>query len=167
MNFYDDCVVCYSYSKSLSLPGERIGYVAVNPNAHLADELYFAICGAGRSLGYVCAPSTYQRVVEKCVDALPDVDAYRKNRDLLFDSLTAIGYECVRPDGAFYMMVRSLEDDANAFSERAKDFGLLLVPSDDFGVKGWVRIAYCVDYDMIKRSLPAFEKLFMRYKQQC
>ena len=165
MNFYDDCVVCYSYSKSLSLPGERIGYVAVNPNAHLADELYFAICGAGRSLGYVCAPSTYQRVVEKCVDALPDVDAYRKNRDLLFDSLTTIGYECVRPDGAFYMMVRSLEDDANAFSERAKDFGLLLVPSDDFGVKGWVRIAYCVDYDMIRRSLPAFERLFATYKQ--
>lgn len=166
MNFYADTIVCYSYSKSLSLPGERIGYIAVNPKACHADELYFAICGAGRSLGYVCAPSTYQKVVEKCVDALPDIAAYRKNRDLLSTSLQAIGYECVRPDGAFYLMVKALEDDANLFSERAKNFGLLLVPSDDFGVTGYVRIAYCVDYDMIVRSIPAFEKLFMSYKQQ-
>ena len=128
--------------------------------------MYFAICGAGRSLGYVCAPSTYQRVVEKCVDALPDVAAYKRNRDLIFNALKKIGYECVRPDGAFYLMVKALEDDANAFSERAKNFGLLLVPSDDFGINGYVRIAYCVDYDMIVRSIPAFEKLFMSYKQQ-
>lgn len=166
MNFYADTIVCYSYSKSLSLPGERIGYIAVNPHATDSDELYFAICGAGRSLGYVCAPSTYQRVVEKCVDALPDVAAYKRNRDLIFNALTKIGYECVRPDGAFYLMVKALESDANAFSERAKNFGLLLVPSDDFGINGYVRIAYCVDYDMIVRSIPAFEKLFMSYKQQ-
>ncbi len=164
MNFWDDTIVCYSYSKSLSLPGERIGYIAVSPKACEANNLYLAICGAGRSLGYVCAPSTYQRVVEKCVDALPDIDAYRKNRDLLFDSLTEIGYDCVRPDGAFYMFVKSLEDDANAFANTAKQLGLLLVPADDFGASGYVRIAYCVSHDMIERSLPAFEKLFDLYK---
>ncbi len=164
MNFWEDTIVCYSYSKSLSLPGERIGYIAVSPKACEANNLYLAICGAGRSLGYVCAPSTYQRVVEKCVDALPDIGAYRKNRDLLFDALTEIGYDCVRPDGAFYMFVKSLEDDAIAFANTAKRLGLLLVPADDFGASGYVRIAYCVSHDMIERSLPAFEKLFELYK---
>lgn len=164
MNFYNDTIVCYSYSKSLSLPGERIGYIAISPNANNANNLYLSVCGAGRALGYVCAPSTYQQVVKKCIDALPDIDAYRKNRDLLFDSLTKIGYDCVRPDGAFYLFVKSLEDDANAFADKAKQLGLLLVPGDDFGAKGYVRIAYCVSHDMIKRSLPAFEKLFELYK---
>ena len=164
MNFYGDTIVCYSYSKSLSLPGERIGYIAVSPKADDAKNLYLAICGAGRALGYVCAPSTYQKVIEKCVDALPNLNAYRQNRDLLFNSLTKIGYDCVRPDGAFYLFVRSLEDDANAFADKAKQLGLLLVPGDDFGAKGYVRIAYCVSYDMIKRSVPAFEKLFEQYE---
>ena len=164
MNFYNDTIVCYSYSKSLSLPGERIGYIAISPNANNAHDLYLSVCGAGRALGYVCAPSTYQQVVKKCIDALPDIDAYRKNRDLLFDSLTKTGYDCVRPDGAFYLFVKSLEDDANAFADKAKQLGLLLVPGDDFGAKGYVRIAYCVSHDMIKRSLPAFEKLFELYK---
>jgi len=165
MNFYDDAIVCYSYSKSLSLPGERIGYIAVNPKASGAKDLYLAICGAGRALGYVCAPSTYQRVVEKCVDALPDLDFYRTNRDLLYGSLTKIGYTCVRPDGAFYLLVKALENDANVFADNAKRLGLLLVPCDDFGAKGYVRIAYCVSLDVIKRSLPAFEKLYNEYKQ--
>lgn len=164
MNFYNDTIVCYSYSKSLSLPGERIGYIAVSPKADDAKNLYLAICGAGRALGYVCAPSTYQKIIEKCVDALPNLNAYRQNRDLLFNSLTKIGYDCVRPDGAFYLFVKSLEDDANAFADEAKQLGLLLVPGDDFGAKGYVRIAYCVSHDMIKRSLPAFEKLFELYK---
>lgn len=164
MNFYNDTIVCYSYSKSLSLPGERIGYIAISPNANNANNLYLSVCGAGRALGYVCAPSTYQQVVKKCIDALPDIDAYRKNRDLLFDSLTKTGYDCVRPDGAFYLFVKSLEYDANAFADKAKQLGLLLVPGDDFGAKGYVRIAYCVSHDMIKRSLPAFEKLFELYK---
>ena len=164
ISFYDDTIVCYSYSKSLSLPGERIGYIAVNPKANGAKDLYLAICGAGRALGYVCAPSTYQRVVEKCVDALPDLDFYRTNRDLLYNSLTKIGYTCVRPDGAFYLLVKALEDDANVFADKAKQLGLLLVPCDDFGAKGYVRIAYCVSLDVIKRSLPAFEKLYNEYK---
>lgn len=164
MNFYGDTIVCYSYSKSLSLPGERIGYIAVSPKADDAKNLYLAICGAGRALGYVCAPSTYQKVIEKCVDALPNLNAYRQNRDLLFNSLTKIGYDCVHPDGAFYLFVKALEDDANAFADKAKQLGLLLVPCDDFGAKGYVRIAYCVSYDMIKRSVPAFEKLFEQYE---
>lgn len=164
MNFYGDTIICYSYSKSLSLPGERIGYIAVSPKADDAKNLYLAICGAGRALGYVCAPSTYQKVIEKCVDALPNLNAYRQNRDLLFNSLTKIGYDCVRPDGAFYLFVKALEDDANAFADKAKQLGLLLVPGDDFGAKGYVRIAYCVSYDMIKRSVPAFEKLFEQYE---
>ena len=165
MNFYHDAIVCYSYSKSLSLPGERIGYIAVNPKANGAKDLYLAICGAGRALGYVCAPSTYQRVVEKCVDALPDLDFYRTNRDLLYNSLTKIGYTCVRPDGAFYLLVKALEDDANVFADNAKQLGLLLVPCDDFGAKGYVRIAYCVNLDVIKRALPAFEKLYNEYNK--
>ncbi len=163
MNYYADSVVCYSYSKSLSLPGERIGYIAVNPKAQNARDLYLAVCGAGRSLGYVCAPSTYQRVVEKCVDALPDISTYKRNRDLIYDALTSIGYECVHPDGAFYLFVKALEKDANRFADNAKRLGLLLVPSDDFGIKGYVRIAYCVNHDMIARSIPVFEKLYNLY----
>ncbi len=163
MNYYADSVVCYSYSKSLSLPGERIGYIAVNPKTKNARDLYLAVCGAGRSLGYVCAPSTYQRVVEKCVDALPDISTYKRNRDLIYDALTSIGYECVHPDGAFYLFVKALEKDANRFANNAKRLGLLLVPSDDFGIKGYVRIAYCVNHDMIARSIPVFEKLYNLY----
>lgn len=165
MNYYDNAIVCYSYSKSLSLPGERIGYIAVNPKAQNSKDLYLSICGAGRALGYVCAPSTYQRVVEKCVDALPDISAYKRNRDLLYESLASIGYKCVRPDGAFYLLMKALEDDATRFADRAKQLGLLLVPCDDFGVKGYVRIAYCVDHEMIKRSIPAFEKLYKEYSK--
>lgn len=164
MNYYNDTIVCYSYSKSLSLPGERIGYIAVNPKAADARDIYAAICGAGRALGYVCAPSIFQRVVQKCIDAKPDIDAYRKNRDLLYNSLTEIGYDCVYPDGAFYLFVKSLEPDANSFADRAKQLGLLLVPGDDFYAKGYVRIAYCVSYDMISRSIPAFRQLYSQYK---
>ena len=163
MNYYDDVVVCYSYSKSLSLPGERIGYIAIDPKATMAQELYYAVCGAGRVLGYVCAPHLFQRILLDCVDAPADVEAYDKNRKLLFSSLTEIGYDCIKPQGAFYLMVRTPEPDANAFSERAKQFGLLLVPGDTFGAPGFVRISYCVSYDMIVRSLPAFKALFATY----
>ncbi len=164
MNLYDNSVVCYSYSKSLSLPGERIGYIAVNPSAADAKGLYAAIAGAGRALGYVCAPSLFQYVVAKCVDALPDIDAYAKNRDLLYNSLTEMGYRCVHPDGAFYLFVKALEEDANAFCERAKQLGLLLVAGDDFAARGYCRIAYCVSNDMISRSLPSFKELIDSYK---
>lgn len=159
-SLYENTIVCYSYSKSLSIPGERIGYIAVNPQAANANSLYLAICGAGRALGYVCAPATYQRVVQACASALPNVDKYRRNRDILYRGLTEIGYACNLPDGAFYMLVKSLESDAKAFSEKAKRHGLLLVPCEDFGLKGYVRLAYCVEESTIIRSLPFFKKLF-------
>ncbi len=164
MNYYKNSVVCYSYSKALSLPGERIGYVAVNPNMDDCKNVYLAICGAGRSLGYVCAPSLFQQVVGKCVDAKVDVSIYKENRDILLENLTEYGYSCVKPDGAFYLFVKALEPDAYAFYERAKKHEILVVPCDDFGVKGYVRIAYCVDKSRIINSLPAFKALAEEYK---
>ena len=161
--YYPHTVVCYSYSKSLSLPGERIGYVFVNPSADHAKELYLAVCGAGRALGYVCAPSFFQKMIARCQGVTSDVSVYERNRDLLAGALTQYGFSCVRPDGAFYLFVRSPEPDANAFCERAKQFNLLLVPGDDFGCKGYVRIAYCVSPAMIERSLPSFKKLAEEY----
>lgn len=163
MNYYDNTIVCYSYSKSLSLPGERIGYIALSDKLDSERDIYACVCGAGRALGYVCAPSLMQRVVEKCLRATPDISEYKKNRDLIYNSLTDMGYKCVRPDGAFYLFVKTLEDDANAFCNRAKELGLLIVPGDSFGAPGFCRISYCVDYDMIKRSLPAFKQLMESY----
>ncbi len=164
-NLYPDTVVCYSYSKSLSLPGERIGYIAISPRMTEKENVYAAVCGAGRALGYVCAPSMFQRVAAACVNERPDIAAYRRNRDLIYSALTEMGYDCVHPDGAFYLFVRSPEPDANAFSERAKNFGLLIVPGDTFGAPGYVRISYCVGRDMIERSLPAFRDLINTYKK--
>lgn len=162
--YYNNTLVCYSYSKSLSLPGERIGYIFVSPNAQNSAEVYAAVCGAGRSLGFVCAPSLLQYTVGECVDLLPDITVYRKNRDLLSNSLADYGYTVVPPDGAFYLFVKSPEEDACAFCERAKKYELLLVPSDDFGCKGYVRICYCVETDQIKRALPKFKALMEEYK---
>ena len=163
MNYYDNTIVCYSYSKSLSLPGERIGYIAVSDRMEQGREVYLAICGAGRSLGYVCAPSLMQRVIARCQGLTSDISIYRKNRDLLSEALTEDGFRVVRPDGAFYLFVESPEPDAEAFAEKAKEFELLLVPSDSFGVTGYVRISYCVSTAMIERSLPAFQKLAESY----
>ena len=162
--YYDDTIVCYSYSKSLSLPGERIGYIMVSPKMPDAGDVYAAICGAGRSMGYVCAPSLLQLTVAACDGTAPDLSAYDRNRSLLYNSLTEIGYEAVKPQGAFYLFVKALEADANAFCEQAKKYELLLVPSDDFGVTGYVRLAYCVSHDTIRRSIPAFQKLYAQYK---
>lgn len=164
-NYYDHTIVCYSYSKSLSLPGERIGYIAVSPKLCKADEIVLAVAGAGRALGYVCASSLFQRVIEKCIDVKVDVEAYKKNRDLIYNSLSKIGYHCVEPKGAFYLFVKSLEKDSNKFSEKAKTLGLLIVPGDDFGAPGFVRLAYCVSYDMIERSIDAFQKLYDMYNK--
>ncbi|MBR3893537.1 MAG: pyridoxal phosphate-dependent aminotransferase [Clostridia bacterium] len=163
MNYYDNTLVCYSYSKSLSLPGERIGYIAVSPKMEECTNIYLTVCGAGRSLGYVCAPSLFQQVIARCIDAKVNVEAYRENRDLLYDNLTAYGYECVKPDGAFYLFVKALEDDAYKFFEKAKAHEILVVPCDDFGVEGYVRIAYCTDKARILGSLPAFEALAKEY----
>ena len=164
MSYYPHTFVCYSWSKALSLPGERIGYIAVNPAMQDAEKLYLAVCGAGRSLGFVCAPSLFQQVVGRNVDVTVDVNVYKENRDLLLENLTAYGYECVKPDGAFYLFVKTLEEDAAAFCERAKSHELLVVPCDDFGVKGYVRIAYCVDKARIERALPAFKALAEEYR---
>ncbi len=163
MNYYNDTLVCYSYSKSLSLPGERIGYIAVCPKMTDGANIYLAVCGAGRSLGYVCAPSLFQQVIARCIDAKVNVEAYKENRDILYDNLTAYGYECVKPDGAFYLFVKALEDDAYKFFERAKAHEILVVPCDDFGVSGYVRIAYCTDKARVEGALPAFRALAEEY----
>lgn len=162
--FYDNTLVCYSYSKSLSLPGERIGYVLVPDEAYESKKVYAAVCGAGRALGYVCAPSLFQKVVARCIGATGDISLYKKNRDILYKGLTDIGYECYKPEGAFYMFVKALEPDADAFCEKAKEEDLLIVSATGFGCPGYVRISYCVDEDMIRRSFAAFERLYKKYK---
>lgn len=162
--YYANTLVCYSYSKSLSLPGERIGYILVPKEAYESKALYAAVAGAGRSLGYVCAPSMMQKVIAECQGQTGDIELYQKNRDLLYEGLTQIGYECFKPQGAFYMFVRALEEDANAFCERAKAEDLLVVAGDGFGCPGYVRVSYCVDEAMIKRSFTAFERLYQTYQ---
>ena len=157
--YYRDTIVCYSYSKSLSLPGERIGYILVPDEVTDAKDIYAAVCGAGRALGYVCAPSLAQHVIASCTGMVSDLNVYRLNRDLLIDSLTEFGFTCIHPDGAFYLFMKSPVADAGAFCEKAKDLDLLLVPADSFGTPGFVRIAYCVSTEMIRNSLPAFRKL--------
>lgn len=159
MAFYADTIVCYSFSKSLSLAGERIGYIAVSPRCKGAADVFSAVCGAGRALGFVCAPALFQRVVATCLGKSGDVEEYRKNRDLLLNTLTECGFSCIPPEGAFYLFMRSPEPDAAAFCERAKAHELLLVPSDGFGVKGYVRVSYCVERAVIERSIPAFRAL--------
>jgi len=163
--YYDDTLVCYSFSKAVSLPGERIGYILVSPTMKDAGDVYAAVCGAGRALGFVCAPSLLQFTVAECVDETADFDVYRQNRALLAEELSRIGYEAAPPDGAFYLFMKALEPDAYAFCERAKQYELLLVPSDDFGCHGYVRIAYCVTTEQIKRAIPAFEKLYEDYQK--
>ena len=163
--YYDNTIVCYSYSKSLSLPGERIGYIFVSPKAQDSADIFAAVCGAGRSMGFVCAPSLMQRVALTCDGMCADISKYDRNRRLLYNGLREMGYEAVEPKGAFYLFVKALEPDANAFYEKAKKHELLLVPSDSFGVEGYVRISYCVSYEQIERSLPAFKKLYEEYNK--
>ena len=158
-SIYPNTVICYSYSKILSLPGERIGYVCVPDSAEDSGSLYAAIAGAARTLGHVCAPSLQQKVVAQCVDIRPNLAAYDRNRTTLYDALTAYGYQCVKPQGAFYLFPKAPGGNALAFSERAKSENLLLVPGDDFGCPDFFRISTCVSYDMVCRSLPVFQKL--------
>ena len=156
---YPDTIVCYSYSKSLSLPGERIGYVYVPQNCADSRALYAAIAGAARSMGHVCAPSLWQKVIARCASLRPDLQSYDRNRRALYEGLAALGYEMAKPDGAFYLFVKAPGGDAVRFSELAKAKDLLLVPGDGFGCPGYFRICYCVSYDMIQRSLPIFAEL--------
>jgi len=162
--YYDNTLVCYSYSKSLSIPGERIGYVAFSKRAEDADILLPVLVAAARSLAYVSAPSLYQMVVERCVDETADLSIYEKNKEIFYNGLVEMGYTCVEPGGAFYLFPRALEEDANAFCERAKKYNLLLVPGDSFGCPGHVRISYCVPTEVIERALPLFKKLADEYK---
>ena len=162
--YYANTIVCYSFSKSLSLPGERIGFVLVPDEVTDSRNLYYAMCGAARILGYVCAPSMFQKALIKCLGQVGDINLYKANRDLLYKGLTELGYECVSPQGAFYMFVKAMGGDSLAFCEKAKELDLLLVAADGFGCPGYVRISYCVDKDMIERSMTAFRKLAEEYK---
>lgn len=156
---YPDTVVCYSYSKSLSLPGERIGYIYVPRQAADHERLYAAIAGAARACGHVCAPSLWQRVIARCAGLRPDLQAYDRNRKALYEGLCALGYQVAKPDGAFYLFVQAPGGDANAFCERAKELDLLVVPGDGFGCPGYFRVCYCVSYQQIVNSLPVFAQL--------
>ncbi len=161
---FRDTIVCYSYSKSLSLPGERIGYVYVPQEATEGAALYAAIAGAARAMGHVCAPSLWQKVIARCAGLRPDLEAYDKNRTALYEGLKNLGYEMPKPDGAFYLFVKAPGGDANRFSDAAKAKDLLLVPGDGFGCPGYFRVCYCVSYDKIIRSLPIFEELIKEYE---
>ena len=156
---YDATVICYSFSKSLSLPGERIGYVAIPSAMPKFEDLVSAVAGAGRALGFVCAPSLMQKVIPFCLGQTSSLSAYKENRDILYDALTKYGFSLIYPQGAFYLFMQSPMADAKAFCQKAREYELLLVPADSFGVEGYVRISYCVSKEMICASLSAFEAL--------
>ena len=162
-SLYDNTVVCYSFSKSLSIPGDRIGYVAVSPRCTDSRRVFAAISGAGRSLGYVCAPSLLQRIIPECLGKVADLSVYDRNRRLLSDELTKLGFKVTEPQGAFYLFLAAPDGDESAFAEAAKRHELLLVPSTSFGCRGYVRISYCVKTDMIERALGAFRALAEEY----
>lgn len=163
-NYYDDSIITYSFSKSLSLPGERIGYVLVNPTCKDSKSVFAAIAGAGRSEGYVCAPSLFQFMIPHVLGYTSNINIYKNNSNILYNELTNIGYKVIKPDGAFYLFVKALDYDDNAFSKSALKYNLLLVPSNSFGINGYVRIAYCVDELQIKNSIPSFKKLYESYQ---
>ncbi len=163
-NFYENTIVCYSYSKSFSLPGERLGYIMVPPCVKDSADVFAAVCGAGRALGYICATSLMQHMLAVCADVRPDLGTYGRNRSLLYGELSAMGFECVKPDGAFYLFIKAPKGDSAAeFCEKAKQFEIILVPSDSFGVEGYARLAYCVSEETVKNSLPAFRRLSELY----
>ena len=162
---YKDTIVCYSYSKSLSLPGERLGYVAVRPGCEGEDVLVDMMAQISRFTGHNCPPSIIQKATAECLDVTSDLSVYETNMNLLYDKLTELGFEVERPGGTFYIFPKALEEDANAFCLKAREFDLLLVPSDTFGVKGYVRLAYCIDTEKVERSLPALEKLAASYRK--
>ena len=164
--YYDNTIVGYSYSKSLSLPGERIGYLVIPDEADDSQDIICAANVANRILGFVNAPSLLQLTVAKCLDTETDISVYNINRKLLYDKLTSLGFECVKPEGAFYLWVKSPDEDDRKFADRAKQYNILFVPGSSYMCEGYVRIAYCVDTDMIKRSFEAFEKLADSYRYE-
>lgn len=165
-SYYNNTLVCYSFSKSLSIPGERIGYIIAPSQAEDFDDLLAVFIAAGRLLSYVSVPALYQKVVGDCVDLTSDLSVYQANKDLFYHALIEMGYECVEPGGAFYLFPKALEPDANAFCERAKKYDLLMVPGDSFGCPGYVRISYCVPTERIEKALPLFQQLIDEYKER-
>ena len=164
-SIYPNTIVCYSYSKSLSLPGERIGYVYVPAFAADSAAVYATVAGAARAMGHVCPPTLMQLVIQRCADEMPDLAAYDENRTLLYNELTAMGYQCAKPDGAFYLFVKAPNGDAMAFCEKAKlEHNLLVVPGDGFACPGYLRLSYCVSNEMIRRSLPAFRAMIESFR---
>ena len=165
-NYYDNSLVAYSFSKSLSLPGERIGYLLVSSKCKDSKDVFASICGSGRALGFVCATSLFQKLIPHVLDITSDLEVYKKNREILYKGLTELGYEVVYPSGAFYMFVKALEENDELFSLKAREEELLLVPSSSFGIKGYVRVSYCVNTNMIINSMKAFERLIKKYKSK-
>lgn len=163
-NYYDNTIICYSWSKSLSLPGERIGYIFVNDKCQDNETLMAAVGGAARVLGYVCAPTLFQFVIEKCIDVMPNLEVYKKNRDILYNGLTEMGYNVAKPDGAFYLFIEAPNGNSEEFSEKAKEHDVLVVPGAGFGTKSHLRLSYCVDTEKCEKALPVFEKLIKEYK---
>ncbi len=162
-SIYKNTIYCYSFSKSMSLPGERVGFMALPPELDDYDDIYSAAMATIRAFGYICVSSMWQRVAIDCLGETSDISVYKGNRDLLYGALTEMGYTCVHPDGAFYLFMRTPEPDATAFCRRAMKDNLLVVPGDSFGTPGYVRLAYCVSRDTIERSLPTFRKLAEEY----
>ena len=163
--YYDNTLTCYSFSKSMSLPGERIGYVAVNPKAEGADILVDMMAQISRGTGHNCPPSLIQQAVAQCIDCTSDLSVYETNMNLLYNKLVELGFTVVKPGGTFYIFPKCLESDSMAFCEKAKEFDLLLVPGDGFGVPGYFRMAYCIDTEKVQRSLAALEKLAEAYRK--
>lgn len=163
-NYYDDTIVCYSWSKSLSLPGERIGYVLVNNKCRENETVMAAVGGAARVLGYVCAPTLFQLVIEKCINVEPNLEVYKKNRDILYNGLTKMDYNVAKPDGAFYLFIEAPNGNPEEFSEKAKAYDILVVPGTGFGSKTHMRLSYCVDTQKCEKALPLFEKLMNEFK---
>lgn len=163
-DYYDNTIICYSWSKSLSLPGERIGYVLVNDKCKEKEVVMAAVGGAARALGYVCAPTLFQLVIERCIDVKPSIEAYRKNRDILYDGLTRMGYKVAKPDGAFYLFIEAPDGDSEEFSKKAKEHDVLVVPGAGFGTDTHIRLSYCVETEKCVKALPVFEKLMKEYK---
>lgn len=164
-HFYENTIVVYSYSKALSIPGERIGYIAMEPEVQDMEDLFAGMTASMRYLGYVNAPSLQQRMLLKCVDASVDTRIYKETRDILYQGLQEIGYTCIHPDGAFYLFMKALEEDDSRFCETAKTERILMAPGTAFYGPGWVRISYCVPADTARKSLPAFQRLYDRYQK--
>ncbi|MBU3189347.1 pyridoxal phosphate-dependent aminotransferase [Clostridium bowmanii] len=163
IKYYKNSFIGYSYSKSLSLPGERIGYVVANTDMDSFDEIMKSLNVANRILGFVNAPSLFQKVISNCLEAEVDVSIYKRNRDILYNHLINIGFKCVKPEGAFYLFIKTPIADDIKFCQNAKQFNLLLVPGSAFGCPGHARLSYCIAYDKIQNSLPAFDKLAELY----